>query len=109
MVSTKYWSRGIALVGCVCLGGCGSTVLLNAEGLHGGVVRYHYKQNQSPMLSSNRSEAFQEMREFCGGPYKILKEGPTQGRARMAGGFGPEEVIREEWWGIRFTCKEQEG
>jgi hypothetical protein len=97
------------LGGGVWLVGCCSNVRLNPEGLNGGVVRYHYKQHQSPMLSSNRSDAFQKMREFCGGPYFILKEGPTQGRARVAEGFGPEEVIREEWWGIRFTCKEPEG
>ena len=61
------------------------------------------------MFSTNRSEAFQRISEFCGGPYMILKEGPTQGRARIAEGFGPEEVIREDWWGMRFICKEPEG
>ena len=108
-MSGKCWSRGVAFVGCIGLGGCGSSVLLNAEGLHGGVVRYHYKQHQSPMVSANRGEAFRKMEEFCRGPYIILKEGPTQGRARIAEGFGPEEVIREDWWGIRFTCKDPEG
>ena len=109
MVSAKSWSRGIALIGCLCLIGCGSNVLLDPEGYHGGVVRYHYKQHQSPMLSSNRSEAFQKMKEFCGGPYVILREGPTKGRKRVTQGFGPDEVITEEWWGMRFTCKEPEG
>jgi hypothetical protein len=109
MVSANCWSSGMALLGCLCLVGCGSSVLLDPEGYHGGVVRYHYKQHQSPMLSSNRSEAFQKMREFCGGPYTIIKEGPTQGRKRVTQGFGPEEVIMEEWWGIRFTCKEAGG
>ena len=99
----------MALAGCVCLVGCGSSVLLDPEGYHGGVVRYHYKQHKGPMLSSHRSEAFQQMSEFCGGPYVILKEGPTQGRKRVTQGFGPDEIITEEWWGIRFFCKEAEG
>ena len=98
----------MALIGCIFLVGCGSRVLLNAEGLHGGVVRYHHKQNQSPMVSPNRGEAFERIKEFCGGPYSIVKEGPTQGRKRVAEGFGPEEVIREDWWGMRFTCQEPE-
>ncbi len=99
----------MALVGCVYLVGCGSTVLLNPEGLNGGVVRYHYKPHQSPMLSSNRSDAFQKMREFCGGPYVIVREGPTQGRKRVSEGFGPPEILTEKWWGIRFHCKDPGG
>lgn len=107
MVSVKSWSRGIVLVWWLFFVGCGSSVLLNPEGFNGGVVRYHYKQHQSPMLSTNRSEAFQRINEFCGGPYVILREGPTQGRKRVTEGFGPEEVIREEWWGMQFSCKEK--
>ena len=105
MTFVKSWSRGIAFMFGICMIGCASSVLLDPDGYYGGVVRYHYKQHQSPMLSSNRSEAFQKMREFCGGPYKILKEGPTRGRQRVSAGFGPEEVISEEWWGIQFSCK----
>ena len=57
-------------------------------------------------MSSHRGEAFEEIKEFCRGPYVIVKEGPTQGRKRVAEGFGPSEVIKEQWWGIRFSCKD---
>ena len=99
----------MSLIGFVCLAGCGTGVLLDPEGYHGGVVRYLYDQHKGPMLSSHRGEAFQKITEFCGGPYVIVREGPTQGRKRVSEGFGPPEILTEKWWGIRFHCKDPGG
>lgn len=63
-----------------------------------------YSEHKGPMLSSHRGEAFQQIKEFCGGKYVIVREGPTKGRQRVVEGIGPAEVIKEEWWGIRFQC-----
>ena len=109
MASSKSWSRGMILLGCVPLVGCGSSVLLDSEGNYGGVVRYHYNEHKGPMLSSHRGEALLQIREFCGGPYVIVREGPTRGRKRVVEGFGPSEVITEDWWGIQFSCQDPGG
>ena len=91
------------------LTGCGTGVLLTREGIDGGVVRYLYKEHQGPMVSPYRGEAFNQIKRYCVGAYKIIKEGPTRGRKRIAQGIGTSEVIEEPWWGIRFRCQTGEG
>ena len=71
-----------------------------------GVVRYLYKGNDGHLSTSKRAEAFDKIREFCRGPYQVLKEGKTKGRQRVVEGMGGAEVVTEDWWGIRFQCTE---
>ena len=101
------WSRlGAALL--VTLGvvtaGCGGGVQVIRESPDSGVVRYLYKGNDGHLYTSKRDEAFDKIREFCGGPYQVLKEGKTKGRQRVVESMGGAEVITEDWWGIRFQC-----
>ncbi len=101
------WSRAwlsllVVLVGVA--GGCGGGVQVIREGPESGVVRYLYKGNDGHLYTSKREEAFDKIREFCGGPYQVLKEGKTKGRQRVVEGMGGTEVVTEDWWGIRFQC-----
>ena len=101
------WSRpGAALIVAlgVVTGGCGGGVEVIRESQDSGVVRYLYKGNDGHLYTSKRTEAFDKIREFCRGPYQVLKEGQTQGRQRVIEGVGGAEVVTEDWWGIRFQC-----
>ncbi len=76
------------------------------EGERRGVMTYIYKGTDGHMLTPRRGEAFQEIREFCRGPFDVMKEGPTKGRQRVVEnvvGSG-SDIIIENWWGIRFRC-----
>ena len=75
------------------------------EGGGRGVMMYLYNGTDGQMLTSRRGEAFQTIREFCHGPFEIVKEGPTKGRQRVVEGVGGSEIIVENWWGIRFQCE----
>ena len=101
------WSRAgaVLLVALgVVTGGCGGGVQIIREGSDSGVVRYLYKGTDGHLYTSKRQEAFDRIGEFCGGPYQVLKEGQTKGRQRVIEGMGGQEVVTEDWWGIRFQC-----
>ena len=107
MPTFRTWSRaGGALIVAlgVVTGGCGGGVQVIRESPDSGVVRYLYKGNDGHLYTSKRDEAFDRIREFCGGPYQVLKEGQTKGRQRVVEGMGGAEVVTEDWWGIRFQC-----
>ena len=110
MPTFGIWSRaGVALILTlgVVTGGCGGGVQVIREGPDSGVVRYLYKGSDGHLYTSKRAEAFDQIREFCDGPYQVLKEGKTQGRQRVVEGMGGAEVVTENWWGIRFQCTKE--
>jgi hypothetical protein len=74
------------------------------EGEGTGVMMYLYKGTEGQMFTPRRREAFQAIREFCHGPFDVVKEGPTKGRQRVVEGVGGSDIIVENWWGIRFQC-----
>ena len=46
------------------------------------------------------------MKEKCGGPYNIVREGEAKGRTRMTSPVeGAQEIVQERRWGIQFQCK----
>lgn len=90
----------------VCLTGCAEGAKLVQDTEDGGVVVYPFKGDQGAMLSSFRTEALGLIKEKCGGPYTIVREGEAKGRARIAGAVeGSREMVRERRWGIEFRCK----
>jgi hypothetical protein len=101
----KIWSSlGLLLV--VILAGCAEGAKLVQEREDGGVVTYPFKGEQGSMLSSFRTDALALMKEKCGGPYTIVREGEAKGRSRMAGAVeGAQEIVHERRWGIQFQCK----
>ena len=101
----KIWSS-LALLFALFLVGCAEGVKLVQEREGGGVVAYPFKGEQGSMLSSFRKDALSLMKEKCGGPYTIVREGETKGRSRMASPVeGAQEIVRERRWGIEFQCK----
>jgi len=101
----KTWSSlGILLM--LSLFGCAEGATLAQNDGDGGIVVYPFKGDQGAMLSSFRKDALALMKEKCGGPYTIVREGETKGRARVAGAVqGSQELVRERRWGIEFRCK----
>ena len=101
----KIWSS-LALFMVLLLLGCAEGAKLVQEREDGGVVSYPFKGEQGSMLSSFRKDALALMKEKCGGPYTIVREGETKGRSRMASPVeGAQEILRERRWGIEFQCK----
>lgn len=101
----KIWSTLAALF-ALALVGCGEGAKLLQENEEGGVVVYPFQGEPGPMLSSFRTEALAMMKEKCGGPYTIVREGETKGRTRTVSPIeGAQEVIQERRWGIQFQCK----
>ena len=101
----KTWSSLSVLV-VVALAGCGEGAKLLQEGEDGGIVAYPFTGEQGSMLSSFRTDALALMKEKCGGPYIIVREGETKGRIRTVSPMaGAEEIIQERRWGIQFQCK----
>jgi len=101
-----HWSRAGALAAVLLLAACADGAKFIQEKDDGGVVVYPFKGDQGYMLSSFRKEALALMQEKCGGPYTIVREGETKGRARVAGAVqGGREVVQERRWGIEFRCK----
>jgi hypothetical protein len=101
----KIWSS-LALLVVILLVGCAEGAKLVQEREDGGVVSYPFKGEQGSMLSSFRKDALALMKERCGGPYSIVREGETKGRSRMVSPVeGAQEIIRERRWGIDFQCK----
>lgn len=101
-------TRSISPIGIffLCLMGCADGAKLIQQTDGGGIVVYPIKGEQSAVLSPFRKEAFALMREQCGGPYRILREGESRGRSRVAGSVeGAQELVRERRWGIQFECK----
>ena len=102
------WSRaGVVLLVLTCLGGCGGGVQIIQESLRSGVARYVYKGNDDHLSTSKRTEAFEKIRAFCLGPYRVVREGKTRGRQRVVEGMGGSEILTEHWWGIRFHCEDE--
>ena len=87
------------------LTGCSDGVHLIREGDRTGVMTYVYKGGDGHMVTPKRSEAFEKIREFCGGPFNVVQEGKTKGRQRVVEGVAGSDVIVEDWWGIRFQCQ----
>ena len=101
----KIWSS-LAVLSVLALASCGEGATLLQEMENGGVVTYPFKGEQGSMLSSFRQDALALMKEKCGGPYTIVREGEAKGRARMASPVeGAQEVVEERRWGIQFQCK----
>ena len=101
----KIWSS-LAVLFAIALAGCGEGAKLLQESEDGGVVAYPFIGEQGPMLSSFRTDALTLMREKCSGPYTIVKEGETKGRARVTSPIeGAQEIVQERRWGIQFQCK----
>ena len=74
------------------------------EGDRTGVMTYLYKGTDGHMFTPLRGKAFQIIREFCRGPFNVVREGKTKGRQRVAEGVIGSDIIVESWWGIRFHC-----
>ena len=104
--SLNVYRAGVTLIVAMgfVMGGCGGGVQVIRESPDSGVVRYLYKGNDGHLSTSKRTEAFDKIREFCRGPYQVLKEGKTKGRQRVVEGMGGAEVVTEDWWGVRFQC-----
>lgn len=101
----KIWSSLPALL-VIVLVGCAEGAKLVQESENGGVVAYPFKGEQGSMLSSSRQDALALMKQKCGGPYTIVREGETKGRSRMISPVeGAQEIVRERRWGIQFQCK----
>ena len=101
----KIWSS-LAVLIVITLAGCGERAKLLQEGEDGGVVAYPFIGEKGPMLSSFRTDALAIMKEKCGGPYTIVREGEAKGRTRMASPVeGAQEIVEERRWGIQFQCK----
>ncbi len=105
MPTFGIWSRaGASLIVVMGLYGCGGGVQVIRESPESGVARYVYKGKDGHLRSLKRVEAFEKIRKFCRGPYRVLKEGKTKGRQRVVEGMGGTEVMTEDWWGIQFQC-----
>jgi hypothetical protein len=88
------------------LGACADGAKLVQEEDRGGVVVYPFRGEQGSMLSSFRNEALSLMRNKCGGPYTIVREGETKGRVKLASPIeGAQDIVQERRWGIQFQCK----
>ena len=99
-------SRVVLVAAVLFLAGCADGAKFIQESDRGGVVVYPFKGEQGAMLSSFRTDALALMKDKCGGPYSILREGEAKGRSRVAGAVeGGQEVVRERRWGIEFRCK----
>lgn len=105
MPSLSLWSRVGLFCGFALLAGCGGGLQMVPEGKGRGVMMYLYKGTDGQMLTPKRGEAFESIREFCRGPFDIVKEGPTKGRQRVVEGVGGSDIIVENWWGVRFQCE----
>lgn len=68
-----------------------------------GVVKYN-NGGLASIRQSRRNDAYRQMHEACGGPYRIDAEGP-----RVEGGVvvpaGDAVVVSDtEYWYIQFSC-----
>lgn len=101
----KIWSS-LTVIFAIALAGCGEGAKLLQENENEGVVVYPFIEERGPMLSSFRTEALSLMKEKCGGPYTIVKEGETKGRTRITSPIeGAQDLVEERRWGIQFQCK----
>ena len=99
----KTWSSLLCAV--LFLAGCAEGAKLVQDTGDGGVVTYPFKGEQGSLLSSFRQEALDLLRDKCGGPYTIVREGEAKGRARVFGAEGAQDFVQERRWGIEFRCK----
>lgn len=99
------WSRPAILL-VVALAGCAEGAKMIQEREDGGVVVYPFTGEQGSMLSSFRTDALALMKDKCGGPYTIVREGETKGRTRIVSPVeGAQDIVEERRWGIQFQCK----
>ena len=75
------------------------------EGGRGGVMTYLYKGSNGHLVTPLRAEAFRKIREFCRGQFDVVQEGKTKGRQRVVENVWGSDIIVENWWGIRFQCR----
>jgi hypothetical protein len=102
----KVGSRAVLALTVLMLAGCADGAKLIQESDQGGVVVYPFKGEQGAMLSSFRKDALRIMQDKCGGHYRIVREGETKGRARVAAHVeGGQEIVQERRWGIEFRCQ----
>jgi hypothetical protein len=102
----KKIGSSLAILFSIVLVGCGEGAKLLQEREDGGIVAYPFIGEQGPMVSSFRTDALALMKEKCGGPYTIVREGEAKGRTRMASPVeGAQEIVQERRWGIQFQCK----
>lgn len=100
------WSSLLLLLLVLALAGCADGAKLIQEREDGGVVVYPFKGDQGSMLSSFRTDALALMKDKCGGPYTLVREGETKGRTRIVSPVeGAQEIVEERRWGIQFQCK----
>ena len=99
-----HWSSAWILSGVFLLSGCEGGLQMVREGDRTGVMTYLYKGTDGHMFTPLRGKAFQNIREFCRGPFNVVREGKTKGRQRVAEGVIGSDIIVESWWGIRFHC-----
>lgn len=101
----KTWSS-LAVLLAFTVAGCGEGAKLLQEREDGGIVAYPFTGEQGAILSAFRTDALALMKEKCGGPYTIVREGETKGRSRIISPVpGAQEVVEERRWGIQFQCK----
>jgi hypothetical protein len=101
----KTWSR-LSVLFVIVFAGCTEGAKLVQEREDGGVVTYPFQGEQGSILSSFRKEALALMKEKCGSPYTIVREGEAKGRSRVVGAVeGAQEIVQERRWGIQFQCK----
>jgi hypothetical protein len=101
----KIWSS-LAILFVITLAGCADGAKLIQEREDGGVVIYPFREEQGSMLSSSRTDALALMKEKCGGPYTIVREGETKERSRIVSTVeGVQEIVQERRWGMQFQCK----
>ena len=101
----KTWSS-LAILFMIVSAGCAQGAKLVQDREDGGVVAYPFKGEQGSMLSSFRQNALALIKEKCGGPYVIVREGEAKGRSRVTGAVeGAQEIVQERRWGIQFQCK----
>lgn len=104
MPCPHHWSRVWLFCWVFLVFGCADGLQMIREGPRQGVMTYLYKGTDGHMVTPLRRKAVQKIREFCGGPFKVVREGKTKGRQRVVEGVGGSDIIVEDWWGIRFQC-----
>ena len=105
----KIWSS-LAVLFAIVLAGCAEGAKLVQETGRWRGCRLPFKGEQGSMLSSFRQDALALMKEKCGGPYTIVREGETKGRTRMASPIeGAQEPCRSADGAFSFAVNRNVG
>lgn len=102
--------------------GCGQSVFMvntrgnshsqyapsNETSSRGGTIKY-YNQGNDSIVKARREESYKQMHDFCGGPYKIVKE--------MSHDEGSDSIVTPglpivsnepiQYWYMDFECDEK--